>query len=115
MGKNKDNKETVEIAADELAALKSSVDALTRERDALRDQLSQARHTLNPLPAGEIQRPADLDEYKGEYRNLRDGEVYGLKVLPEDQVRGNKTHVAKCHKFTWDGTPEEFRLLFEKV
>lgn len=103
----------IKSLSDQLTKANSAVDALTRERDALRDQLSIARHTLNPLPAGEIQKPDDLDDYKGEYKNLRDGQTYGLKIDPE--ARGGKTHLAKCHHFSWDGTPEEFRLQFEKV
>lgn len=60
--------------------------------------------------------PSDLAEYKGNYRYRRTGETgFGLKVLPESQVRSNKTHLAKSPLKFWDGTEEEFRDQFDKV
>jgi len=63
--------------------------------------------------------PEDLHEYQGKYRYLRDGEfkgeVFGLKVMPDEQVRAHKTHHAKSPRGFWDGTAAEFREQFDKL
>jgi len=59
--------------------------------------------------------PQDLEEYKGQYRYLPTGEIFGLKILPTADVRANKTHLAKSPLKFWDGTAEEFRAQFDKV
>jgi len=63
--------------------------------------------------------PEDLGEYQGSYVYLRDGEfkgeVFGLKVLSDSEVRAGKTHHAKSPRGFWDGTPTEFRANFDKA
>lgn len=59
--------------------------------------------------------PDDLNEYKGQYRYLATGEIFGLKILPDGEVRGHKTHHAKSPLKFGDYTADEFRLQFEKV
>lgn len=63
--------------------------------------------------------PDDLDEYKGKYKYRRDGEfkdeVFGLKIVPDDEVRAHKTHHAKSPRGFWDGTEAEFRDQFDKL
>lgn len=63
--------------------------------------------------------PDDLHEYSGKYRHLPDGEfhgeIFGLKILPDDQVRAHKTHHAKSPRGFWDGTEAEFRAQFDKL
>jgi hypothetical protein len=59
-------------------------------------------------------RPGDLGEYEGKYTYLPTGETFGLKVLPQNEVRANRTHHAKNATKFWDGTPEEFRRFFDK-
>ncbi len=63
--------------------------------------------------------PDDLDDYKGRYKYRREGEfageVFGLKVLPDHEVRAHRTHHAKCARGFWDGTAAEFREHFDKL
>jgi hypothetical protein len=59
--------------------------------------------------------PDDLEDYKGAYKYLPTGEVFGLKVLADNEVRAHKTHHAKSPLKFWDGTAAEFRALFDKV
>jgi len=63
--------------------------------------------------------PTDLNEYKGKYKYRRDGEfkgeVFGLKIVPDNEVRAHKTHHAKSPRGFWDGTEAEFRDQFDKL
>ena len=59
--------------------------------------------------------PDDLNEFKGQYKYIRTGEIFGLKIMPHDQVRSGKTHHAKSPLKFWDGTEEEFRANFDKL
>lgn len=62
--------------------------------------------------------PIDLDEYKGQYRLVKDsfpGEVFGLKIVEKEDVRHGKTHHAKSPLRFGDYTPEEFRAQFDKI
>ena len=63
--------------------------------------------------------PADLAEFKGKYKYLKHGalhgHIFGLKILPADEVRSGKTHHAKSPLAFWDGTEDEFRANFEKL
>lgn len=66
--------------------------------------------------AQDRQVPADLHEYAGKYRIIKDpfpDEIFGLKVI--DEARHNKTHLAKSPIRFGDYTKEEFRALFEKL
>lgn len=58
--------------------------------------------------------PDDLGQYSGKYKYLPTGEIFALKVLPDNEVRAHKTHTAKNQTKFWDGTAEEFRRLFDK-
>ncbi len=58
--------------------------------------------------------------FKGAFSYLRDGEhkgkVFGLKILPDSEVRGHRTHTAQAADRTfWDGTEAEFRAQFDKL
>lgn len=90
-----------------MAKDKTTAEAEKLSEEEKRQQVEERR--INPPT------PADLDEYKGKYRYLGNGEIFGLKILPADQVRGNKTHHAKSARFFWDGTPEQFRAQFDKL
>lgn len=63
--------------------------------------------------------PEDLHEYKGEYSyrgpGEHNGEIFGLKVLPDTEVRAHRTHHAKSPRGFWDGTAAEFREFFDKL
>jgi hypothetical protein len=59
--------------------------------------------------------PSDLGEYKGEYKYLRTGEIFGLKVKDHKEVRSGKTHHLKSPLKFWDGTEDEFRANFDKL
>ena len=60
--------------------------------------------------------PQDLHEYAGNYKYLRTGETgFGLKILPDADVRAHRTHHAKSPLSFWDGTKEEFREQFDKI
>lgn len=116
---------------DKLIGALEADDAATKETPAADITLPPAGATeLTPqiLSAGAEARadgvvareiPADLNEYSGQYVYLREGEfkgtVFGLKVLPADQVRANKTHQAKSPRGFWDGTAEEFRAQFDRL
>lgn len=63
----------------------------------------------------ERQVPDDLDEYSGQYRYLPTGEIFGLQIKHDLDVRAHKTHHAKSPLKFWDGTAEEFRANFDKV
>jgi len=59
-------------------------------------------------------------DFTGAYSYLRDGEhkgkVFGLKILPDNEVRGHRTHTAQAADRTfWDGTAAEFRAQFDKI
>ena len=60
-------------------------------------------------------KPDDLGEYSGKYKYLPTGEEFALKILPDSAVRAHKTHHAKNETKFWDGTPEQFRELFDKA
>lgn len=79
-------------------------------------RLTQLVERHNAVPGdGTIQRPVDLDEYSGQYKDIKTGEIFGLKILNPGEVRGGKTHHLKSHKQFIDCTEHEFRLLFERV
>lgn len=59
--------------------------------------------------------PGDLGDFKGQYKYRPTGEVFGLKVLNDEEVRAHRTHQAKSPLKFWDGTEEEFRALFDKL
>lgn len=59
--------------------------------------------------------PTDLSNYTGKYKYLPTGEIFGLKILPDSDVRCHKTHTAKNATKFWDGTADQFRELFDKV
>jgi len=63
--------------------------------------------------------PADLADYKGKYKYLKQGtlhgHIFGLKILDVEDVRSGKTHHAKSPLAFWDGTEDEFRANFEKL
>jgi hypothetical protein len=55
-------------------------------------------------------------EYSGQYKYLRDGRIFGLKILPEGEVRMKKTHHAKSADGSFgDYTEAEFRAQFDKL
>jgi hypothetical protein len=81
-------------------------------REKLTEDEIRERTEANRLSPPE---PEDLQEYKGRYRHLATGDIFGLKVLHGSEVRQNKTHHAKSARMFWDGTPEEFRAQFDKA
>jgi hypothetical protein len=56
--------------------------------------------------------PEDLDQYEGEYKQLSNGEIFGLKEVPDDDH--GRTHHLKNKNHFWAGTADEFRNQFEK-
>jgi hypothetical protein len=78
-----------------------------KSEDEAREE--QERRRVNP-PV-----PDDLQEYKGRYKYLQTGEEFGLKIVPDSEVRAHKTHHAKSARSFWDGTAEQFRELFDKI
>jgi hypothetical protein len=57
-----------------------------------------------------------VSEYSGQYKYLRDGKIFGLKILPESEVRMKKTHHAKSADGSFgDYTEAEFRAQFDKL
>lgn len=75
--------------------------------EEIQEQVEERR--INPP------KPEDLGEFKGQYRYIPTGEIFGLKVLDAADVRANRTHQAKSARKFWDGTAAEFRELFDKV
>jgi hypothetical protein len=59
--------------------------------------------------------PADLSDYKGKYKYLKTGEIFGLKIMPASEVRSGKTHHLKSPLKFWDGTEDDFRASFDKL
>ena len=55
------------------------------------------------------------EKQSGQYRNLRDGNLYSLTILDKSEVQFGRTHQAKSETGFWDGTPEEFRAQFDKL
>ena len=54
----------------------------------------------------------DDSEYKGSYKNLRDGLIYALAIQPGCSYE--KPYKAKNSARFWEGTAEQFRQEFEK-
>ena len=98
--------------ADIIAALELDDDAASSSKDD-QDVEHKALATSDGIPHRRV--PSDLNEYSGRYKYLPTGEVFGLKVLAEADVRSRKTHHAKNALKFWDGTPEEFRANFDKL
>lgn len=114
----------------EPASAEDQIAALQLENEELRQQLNAAHkdridaeeardraiRSQSQLPTMTPQIPDDLGDYKGKYREISSGRVYGLKVLDPDKedVRSNKTHHLKCATHFIDCTAEEFRSLFDK-
>jgi len=69
-----------------------------KSEDEIREGVEQRR--LSP------ETPSDLSQYSGKYKYLPTGEEFGLKIIPQSEVRANKTHHAKSATKFWDGTPE---------
>lgn len=60
--------------------------------------------------------PADLAEYdEGHFRHTETGEVFAKKTVPIHKVRAGRTITLKNALSFWEGTPAEFRAVFDKV
>lgn len=68
---------------------------------------------------------AELNGFSGRYKYLPTGEVFALKIVPKSECRFNisgdkpapayRTHLCRGGDKFWDGTPEDFAKLFEKL
>lgn len=97
----------------EIAELKAQLNAAHKDRLQAEQERDAALAKSSGI-APDASVPDDLHLYKGEYKHLGTGEVYGLRVLPKEDVRSSKTHLLKNRQFFWEGTQEQFRKLFEK-
>lgn len=109
---------TVDLRAsnDVLIASLEADDAATpeEEQELTREALSTgAAARADGVTARAV--PDDLHEYQGQYKYIPTGEVFGLKVLNDSEVRAHKTHHAKSPLKFWDGTEAEFRAQFDKL
>lgn len=105
----KDKEPTLE---EQVADLKLQLEAAHADRIAAEEERDKAVAALSGTPK---EGATDLDQYKGKYLERTTGEVYGLKVMKDEDVRNGKTHHVKNEKFFGDYTKEEFMIRFEKV
>lgn len=118
------DKQTEKIAAleEEVADLKQQLAAAHTDRLQAESDRDAAQAVVAPpiekREVGElhctIQIPDDLDQYKGEYVELATGEIFGLKIVDKETVRGDKTYHVKNKTHFADYTAEEFRARFDK-
>lgn len=121
MASDKQTEKITSLEAD-LEETKRQLEAAHADRIAAENERDAAKAVVAPpiekREVGElhcvIQIPDDLDEYKGEYTELSTGEVFGLKIVDKETVRGDKTYHVKNKTHFADYTAEEFRARFDK-
>lgn len=66
--------------------------------------------------AAERQTPPDLHEYSAPmFRYKRTGDLYGLKIVPNDAETRGKTYRLKNELNYWEGTKAQFEQEFEEI
>lgn len=102
-------KEELQSALDEEQANHAQTQAALDKAQAALEKAQNANVSASIGGNG----PDDLANYKGKHKN-KAGEVFGLKVLKEEDAPNGKTHQLKNVEHFLEMTEDEYRLEFTK-
>lgn len=96
---------------DIIASLQIDDEDAANHKPAVESSLPSGSRTNVPNVPLSASMPAD-GEFKGRYKNKKDGEEYALVVVEDDP--DGKTHKLKNTAHFWEGSEEEFSATFKQ-
>lgn len=96
----------------------SQTTTLEKENKDLKKKLAVAEKAIETANRKELKESLSTDPmegYSGEYKEIKTGAIFALKIMDDALVRHHKTHCVRNKTHYGEYTALEFRALFDKL